>query len=1203
MAGIRRVRDLFDLPEEVRKGDFVLKLSEGLERPAETARQYVVTPGLVDKFHQALGLVGAALSDSRSKAAYVHGSFGSGKSHFMALLSLLLSGAEEAWRIPALHGLRQKHPFTAEEPRLAQLHFHMIGADSIESAVFLQYLRFVEARHPEATIPGLFADEKLFEDASELLETVGDETFFAKMTTGTGRLGAFSDRWDRERFEACRTSTDPREREKLFSALAKSHFKAFAAESRRFIDLDRGLAVIANHAAGLGYRAVLLYLDELILWMLGRASESAWLHKEAQKLVKLVEAQEGRREVPIVSLIARQRDLADVVGDEYAGAEAQRLRDSLQWSEERFAKILIEDRDLVAIASQRVLKPKDGAASEVLDQAFEAVRKSAGSAWQTMLAGLAPEAFRQIYPFSPALLHALVGLSNSLQRERTAIKLLMELLVEHIRDLEVGEVVRVGDLFDVLAAGDDPADGAMRARFSVGRELYQYRFLPMIQETHKTTTPERCQRLRDDHPVRIGCSNCPEKLCRADNRLAKTLLIAALVPKALPELTASKLVELNHGSIKLPIPGTEANIVAQKLRGWSTHISQLHVGGESDPSVHLELEDIDVESILAKAAGADQEGARQRVIRDLLFDEMGVGKIADWGKDHTVEWHNTRRPGHLRFGNVRKLGREQLGCPDEHDWRLVVDYPFDEGHFGPNDDLAVIEEIQQKGGGGWTLVWLPSFFSEASKKLLGKLTILEHILENKESLGRYTADLSADNQVRAEHNLENLRSNLRTRLVKVLREAYGLVRADEGDLDETRSLEKNLYLLEPGASIRAGITGTLADALENYAKAILAARYPRHPRFAVKLSRQRLARLLETFGDLIDSGAGRIEVDAEVVKEMDGSLALLGLVRTSENTVHLREDDVLQRIENKREQKGTARPTVGQVREWIDPNGRMGLSFEAVDLVVRCYARASSRTLVQYDKAVDPPLNKPIGDGVELERPDLPAFDQWARALDAAGALFGITLARKALHADNLKRFEAQVQGAVERASEACARLPARLSDRLGALDVGSSDRATTAASADALCAALSGKGGVGTVETLASFEPRTSARAVGSSIARAGEVLAVLEDELIFGVFAQLVSRGDEERLEKVRRVLREDEVVTAAAPRLRELAREAMKEIEPSPPPPPPGTKVTRHPIEARGKKAALEAIESLRAAIERLGPAVSVRGAVVIEEPEEK
>ena len=43
------VRDLFDLPAQVRKGDFVLKLSEGVEHPKETAETYVVTEDSPDE--------------------------------------------------------------------------------------------------------------------------------------------------------------------------------------------------------------------------------------------------------------------------------------------------------------------------------------------------------------------------------------------------------------------------------------------------------------------------------------------------------------------------------------------------------------------------------------------------------------------------------------------------------------------------------------------------------------------------------------------------------------------------------------------------------------------------------------------------------------------------------------------------------------------------------------------------------------------------------------------------------------------------------------------------------------------------------------------------------------------------------------------------------------------------------------------------
>src|SRR5690606_17819753 len=109
-------------------------------------------------------------------------------------------------------------------------------------------------------------------------------------------------------------------------------------------------------------------------------------------------------------------------------------------------------------------------------------------------------------------------------------------------------------------------------------------------------------------------------------------------------------------------------------------------------------------------------------------------------KDHKVEWRGTGRIGHIQFGNVRTMGPELLRCPEDHHFRLVVDYPFDHGSFGPADDLRVVEEFMEKGSGTWTLVWLPSFFSDATYKLLGELVLLEEILETPSKARSYVAD-------------------------------------------------------------------------------------------------------------------------------------------------------------------------------------------------------------------------------------------------------------------------------------------------------------------------------------------------------------------------------------------------------------------------------------------------------------------------------
>ena len=96
------IKDLIEIPERVQKGDFVLKLTEGVTRADATLRDYVVTPELKACFDSALTFISSALSSKSSKATYLHGSFGSGKSHFMAVLNLILEGVPKTKSITAL---------------------------------------------------------------------------------------------------------------------------------------------------------------------------------------------------------------------------------------------------------------------------------------------------------------------------------------------------------------------------------------------------------------------------------------------------------------------------------------------------------------------------------------------------------------------------------------------------------------------------------------------------------------------------------------------------------------------------------------------------------------------------------------------------------------------------------------------------------------------------------------------------------------------------------------------------------------------------------------------------------------------------------------------------------------------------------------------------------------------------------------------
>lgn len=1185
------VKDLFNRPTAVRKGEFVVKLSEGVERAAETASTYVVTPAIADAFDQALGLVGSALDDGRSKGAYVHGSFGSGKSHFMAMLSLLLRNDAVAWRVPELHAIREKHRFV-ERAKLLELHFHMIDKESLESALFETYVQVIRNQHPDAQLPALFADEPVFEDARRMLESMGDEAFFSRLGGSESRAEseawgdfAVAGSWDRARFERAANSSDPKERRELFDALVKGWFQ-HAVHARSFVDMDAGLAELARHAASLGYSGVVLFLDELILWLSHRATEHAWLHAQVQKMVKLVEAQESHRDVPIVSFLARQRDLAEMVGSDYAGLETANLRASLEHWSGRFDTIKLEDRNLPAIVERRVLNAKPGAAAQI-DQAFEQLKRSAGPAWNTLLGEADQAAFRKLYPFSPALVDALVGLSAFLQRERTAIRLLMELLVEHIEDLKVGEVVRVGDLFDALADGTDAADGNMRARFSAARDLYRHTLLPMLQKQHGTDTAARCQRERDGHPVRLGCANCPETQCRTDNRLLKTLLIAALVPeiRSLKDLTASRLVALNHGSIRVPIPGTEAQQVTQKLKKWSSQLSQIHVGTQSDPQVRLQLEGVDLSDILKRAADLDSMSARQGILRTLLFESLYGEPVKDFSRDYTQEWRGTTRRGQLIFGNVRKLSIEQLRCPPEHDYRLIVDYPFDDSGFTPRHDQQLIEEVIEKGGAEWTLVWLPSFFSASTNDLLRELTILERILETPINVHRYTSHLAVEQQARVRMDLENLRLAKENRLRGILNAAYGLTRASPEDLDPGLSVEQHLWLLKPGARLQPRQPSDLSNALSCYLPAVLEARYPRHPQLDKPLTKRRIEDLVNRFGQLVDADDKQLPLERPVLEDWRGSLEQLGIVRITERAAFLSDTGLLHALDARRRQQELDSPSAAQLRSWIDEGQRMGLTPEVEDLILRCYARMWARTFTYFGRPYEPKAGTTISDDVILEQPPLPSQDEWHKALGLVAAAFGKNLPGRALHADNLKRFEQMVTEAADQVQAAAVRLPALLEGWLKLLgDERLSQRVQTAQSAVRLCEAVQGRGGKDLVETLAAFEPVTSAKAVGSSLAATHANVRALDNDLARDVFERLralgpTRSGAAETLADLSAALLEDEIIIQLVPRLDKAVQNARALLKPEPKPIPPGKRLVREvSLTELGRPQAVQALRAL-------------------------
>ena len=101
----------------------------------------------------------------------------------------------------------------------------------------------------------------------------------------------------------------------------KAYFTAFTSGAE-FVDLDTGLAAISDHAKSLGYDAIVMFLDELVLWLAFRVRDAEFFGREAQKITKFVEAN-NVRSVPIVTFVARQLDLRRYFSESGGGVGAE----------------------------------------------------------------------------------------------------------------------------------------------------------------------------------------------------------------------------------------------------------------------------------------------------------------------------------------------------------------------------------------------------------------------------------------------------------------------------------------------------------------------------------------------------------------------------------------------------------------------------------------------------------------------------------------------------------------------------------------------------------------------------------------------------------------------------------------------------------------------------------------------------------------
>jgi len=478
----------------------------------------------------------------------------------------------------------------------------------------------------------------------------------------------------------------------------------------------------------------------------------------------------------------------------------------------------------------------------------------------------------------------MIALSSLMQRERTALKIMSELLSQGRDHLRVRDVIGVGELFDLIVLSPaKPLTPEMRQRFAVAETFYLSRFRPYLLAKYgvKESDPALSQR---------------GSAVRAEDLLMKTLLVAFIAPgtPALANLTASRLAALNFGSVTAMIPGAEARQVATAARDWSKNFGDVVVGEGANPLISLQLSGVDYESVIGRVENEDTHANRRRLIQDLLAGELGLGESHGFEVERrlTVIWRGSRREVDVVFGNIR----EPAAVPPEMlrarggRWRVVIDHPFDEPGHSPSDDLLRLRDEREAGLETTTLCWVPYFLTAARLEDVGRLVLLEFLAPP----ARFDANanhLPVADREPARQALDNQRRALRETVLGALRQAYGITSPRDTDVDTSSAAAHEVFTaLWPGLRISPPVAGSLREGLEKALDQALSDQFPDHPRFepgSTEIRRSDLTKVLGVVRTAVEHGGRTSGLDRAVANLMARVTGPLGLGEARETVYAL----------------------------------------------------------------------------------------------------------------------------------------------------------------------------------------------------------------------------------------------------------------------------------------------------------------------------
>lgn len=687
------IQDLVPLPK---RPETVITMNTAINNKSETITDYVITNNVENLFSRVL----SHLITTKGQGFWVLGSYGSGKSHFMSYLTLLVQNNEDCW-IRLKPDTRAKYQKFLKDKRILTVNFSLTEVPDFKVKLFQE----IEVAFKKQGIQFSLQDEEkiVANFIQKNWQAIRQDDFYAYLKK---EQITSQDEWAKIR------DNDLSKAAKLIVGYLQRIGFYSIKEYREIIypNIKDGLTMIAE-AVEKHFDGLMIFVDELSHYLIKRKNQE----KLAIDLEVLQSFGQSLRNKPVWFMAAAQENPGHILSpNHYLDQEEEKVQD-------RFIQLSLSRINIEEILEKRIAVKNKAARQEIkeLYHDFEAE-------FPDLLNHISEDEFVRLYPFHKTFVSCLLRLAEYASRDRTVVEELWVTLFQ-VQKRAMTELVTVNHLFEIFQ------DSLLKPRFREYFDIYYDTFQPIITD--------------QSYPL---------------NRQLSKKIIQAMIILKICKHNGKTIRELTHILMEGLGLGVATNLAYEEileildellLRGKGKHIrfskvedplQRLYDIDPSDFGFSIEHE---IQNMMEKI----DDYQLTKLINELLNNHKDLfeNQNIQWNQVQPleIEWSSTNRIGKTILVQISKIDvlKELEPAKDNLDFELLVGLP----QYNQRIDLT--EHFNHL----WNddprhLIWVPADLDSFSHNSLKRYAAIKNLLEGKYSHPESQEDLQKSTQLISE---------------------------------------------------------------------------------------------------------------------------------------------------------------------------------------------------------------------------------------------------------------------------------------------------------------------------------------------------------------------------------------------------------------------------------------------------------------------